>query len=647
MDKNRRESNRVWICPNCKKRNSGEYCIICGTSRGPHRINRDQNVGRRRTDMKRNGLRILLFLGIVSLVLSGLLCLVIIYHSDSLTGEVSIDAATTAPHIQKEQDYSIETVGVLETNTVDVAETQNMADTIPPTEATLPQLVIPPESELFCRSDYLQVKDGVNLFSILPKNFEYSSGAGGWLTHLNIYEDGSFDGYYRDYNLGENDKEYPNGTCYICDFSGSFSSPQKVSDYVYSVSVRRLDYPKDVGTEWVEDGMRYIQAEPYGLDKTREYFIYLPGCPYSVFTQEQLIYISQVHDILPQGQFCMYARDGSSNLCCGGNSGNCIFLNRYKHQHGVFRSELWPNGLFGMSNLVFWPEDGASEINLKFNWMEDDQRRFVAEDEGGSGEYEVNLYVAKDMRSVFVMVQSLQGKSLESWGGTLDGKLTATYSLMESEDDSGIQAVADGSGLDKSTIEVGKHVYFGQFEQDNNLENGKEPIEWRVLALDRNGEQAFLISRYALTARCYHNGETYPTWANSNIRGWLNGQFLWDAFTEKEQSAIVRSKLSNSAYEGIDGGKDTLDRIFLISREEAANYFTGSADRLVEPTEYARAMGAGVADENGCCWWWLRTPGTYMYDAGLVYAVGGIDHTGGNVKNSTIAVRPALWVKMS
>ena len=647
MDKNGRESNRVWICPNCKKRNSGEYCIICGTPRGPHRINSDLNVGRGRTATKRNGLRILLFLGIVSLVLSGLLCLVLIFHIDSLPGEVSIDAATTGPHIQKEQDYSIETVGVLETNTVDVAETQNMVDTIPPTEATLPQLLIPPESELFCRSDYLQVKDGVNLFSILPKNFEYSSGAGGWLTHLNIYEDGSFDGYFRDYNLGENDKEYPNGTCYICDFSGSFSSPQKVSDYIYSVSVRRLDYPKDVGTEWVEDGMRYIQAEPYGLDKTREYFIYLPGCPYSVFTQEQLIYISQVHEIIPQGQFCMYARDGSSNLGFWGNSGNCIFLNRYKHQQGVFRSELWPNGLFGMSNLVFWPEDGASEINLEFNWMEDDQRRFVAEDERGSGEYEVNLYVAKDMRSVFVMVQSLQGKSLESWGGTLDGKLTATYSLMESEDDSGIRAVADGSGLDKSTIEVGKHVYFGQFEQDNNLENGKEPIEWRVLALDRYGEQAFLISRYALTARCYHNGEAYPTWANSNIRGWLNGQFLWDAFTEKEQSAIVRSKLSNSAYAGIDGGKDTWDRVFLISREEAANYFSGSTDRLVEPTEYARAKGAGVADENGCCCWWLRTPGTYMYDAGLVYAVGGIDHTGGNVKNSTIAVRPALWVKMS
>ena len=148
-------------------------------------------------------------------------------------------------------------------------------------------------------------------------------------------------------------------------------------------------------------------------------------------------------------------------------------------------------------------------------------------------------------------------------------------------------------------------------------------------------------------ARRYHNGDAYPTWANSNIRGWLNGQFLWNAFTEKEQSSIARSKLSNPAYEGIDGGMDTLDRVFLISREEAANYFTGSADRLVEPTEYARAMGAGVADENGCCWWWLRTPGTYMYDAGLVYAVGGIDHTGGNVKNSTIAVRPALWVKLS
>lgn len=254
-------------------------------------------------------------------------------------------------------------------------------------------------------------------------------------------------------------------------------------------------------------------------------------------------------------------------------------------------------------------------------------------------------YVTKDLQSAIVNIQSREGVSLKDWGGTSDGRFAATYSLMK--DDTDAQDESGSSSLDKSEVKIGNYVYFGSCEQDNRSDTGKEPIEWRVLALDKSGEKALLVSRYALTARCYHNGDTYPTWADSDIRGWLNGEFLQDAFTEQEQTIIQQTKLSTPSYEGIDGGSDTWDKVFLLSRGEAADYFTGSADRLVKPTAYARAMGADVAGENGCCWWWLRTPGTYSYDAGLVYAVGGIDHTGGNVKNAAIAVRPALWVELS
>ena len=254
----------------------------------------------------------------------------------------------------------------------------------------------------------------------------------------------------------------------------------------------------------------------------------------------------------------------------------------------------------------------------------------------------MTVYVTKDL---IVNIQSREGVSLKDWGGTSDGRFAATYSLMK--DDTDAQDESGSSSLDKSEVKIGNYVYFGSCEQDNRSDTGKEPIEWRVLALDKSGEKALLVSRYALTARCYHNGDTYPTWADSDIRGWLNGEFLQDAFTEQEQTIIQQTKLSTPSYEGIDGGSDTWDKVFLLSRGEAADYFTGSADRLVKPTAYARAMGADVAGENGCCWWWLRTPGTYSYDAGLVYAVGGIDHTGGNVKNAAIAVRPALWVELS
>ena len=549
--------------------------------------------------------------------------------------EESLNVPTTAPQIDETQavtTYAVETTEPTE------------APTTAPTEEAFVPPPIPPESELYSSADYLKVTASDNLFAVLPGHFRYSSGAGGWATDLNLYEDGTFDGSYRDWDMGDAGQNYLK-TCYTCDFSGAFSTPQKVSDYVYSVSVQRLDYPGNVGKEWIEDGVRYIQSDPSGLSRSREYYIYLPGCPSSVFTEEQQYYLPSHHQNIPQGNFCIYASDGGSPLGFWGTKGGSIFSNHYQYNYGAFRSELRPDGLFRKANLLFWPEDGGAVISLDFDWNEDSQRTFVAEDEHGSGEYDVTVYVTKDLQSAIVNIQSREGVSLKDWGGTSDGRFAATYSLMK--DDTDAQDESSSSNLDKSEVKIGSYVYFGSYEQDNRSDTGKEPIEWRVLALDKSGEKALLVSRYALTARCYHNGDTYPTWADSDIRGWLNGEFLQDAFTEQEQTIIQQTKLSTPSYEGIDGGSDTWDKVFLLSRGEAADYFTGSADRLVKPTAYARAMGADVAGENGCCWWWLRTPGTYSYDAGLVYAVGGIDHTGGNVKNAAIAVRPALWVELS
>ncbi len=44
--------------------------------------------------------------------------------------------------------------------------------------------------------------------------------------------------------------------------------------------------------------------------------------------------------------------------------------------------------------------------------------------------------------------------------------------------------------------EVGDIVYFGAYEQDNNTSNGKEDVEWIVLA--KENEKALVISKYAL-----------------------------------------------------------------------------------------------------------------------------------------------------
>ena len=645
MEEERRRRVAAWVCPKCGTENHGEFCRVCRAGRRPEPTNRAAGAKRKRRKKRSRSNSIPVLAAVLALLV--LILGWALAHRGNLPKEEPLDTTVATTQVTEKMPPTVATTYAAETTEPTVAETTSAA-TEAPTEAPTTESVqevyvpaaIPPESELYSSADYLKVKPGDNLFAIMPREFTFCSGAGGWSTELKLYEDGSFDGRYSDWNMGEiGDGYVKKGTCRMCTFSGEFSTPRKVTDYIYAVSVKRLNYPKDVGTEWIEDGARYIQATPYGLDKTSEYYIYLPGCPYSVFTEDQLTYLWSLRDYdqIPQGRFAIYAQDGSSWLGFWGDKGGSVFSNSYEYQHGAFQSKLWPSG-----SLVFITADETRKIFLNFDWTKESQRTFVAEDEKGTGEYDINLYVKKDLQSVVVDVKSRQGTSLKAWGGTEDGQLTAVYSIINhaSEETQSVR-------LDKSQVKVGSYVRFGSFEQDNDPNDGKEPIEWRVLTLDKSGKKALLVSRYALAARYYHNGSAYPTWANSNIRGWLNFNFWWDAFTEQEQSLIVRTKLSNPSYEGIEGGPDTWDRVFLLSRGEAANYFTGSADRLVKPTLYALAMGTGTADENGCCWWWLRTPGAYSYDAGTVYAIGGIDHTGANVKNATIAVRPAIWVELS
>ena len=663
MEEERRRRAAAWVCPKCGTENHGEFCSVCRARRRTEPACRASGAKSKRRK-KRSRSNIIPVLAAVLVVLVLFLGWALTHRGDP-PKEEPIETTAAATQATEKTPPTVAATYAAETTEPTVTETTSAATETPteasteaptevpttePTEAYVPA-AIPPESEQYSSADYLKVKPGDNLFAIMPSYFEFCSGAGGWSTRLNLYEDGSFDGYFSDWDMGVIGEGYiKRGTCRMCTFSGEFSTPRKVTDYIYSVSAKRLNYPKDVDTEWIEDGARYIQATPYGLDKTSEYYIYLPGCPSSVFTEDQLTYISYNtivgrYDQIRQGNFAIYAQDGSSWLGFWGRKGDNVFSHDYEYQHGAFKSELQPDSyVTDGGGLIFMTENGDRKIILGFDWTKESQRTFVAEDKNGTGEYDVNLYVKKDLQSVVVDVKSRQGTSLKAWGGTEDGQLTAVYSIITynhaSEETESVR-------LDKSQVKVGGYVRFGSFEQDNDPGDGKEPIEWRVLTLDKSGKKALLVSRYALAARYYHSGSAYPTWANSNIRGWLNFNFWWDAFTEQEQSLIVRTKLSNPAYEGIEGGPDTWDRVFLLSRGEAATYFTGSDDRLVKPTLYALAMGAGTADENGCCWWWLRTPGAYSYDAGTVYAIGGIDHTGANVKNATIAVRPAIWVELS
>ncbi|MBP5332044.1 MAG: hypothetical protein J6Y89_09360 [Lachnospiraceae bacterium] len=211
-------------------------------------------------------------------------------------------------------------------------------------------------------------------------------------------------------------------------------------------------------------------------------------------------------------------------------------------------------------------------------------------------------------------------------------------------------------------FKAGDIVTFGAYEQDGNKKNGKEPIEWIVLSND--GSQAFLLSKYALDEKIIDDGEDFDgTWATSDIRKWLNSDFMDEAFAEAEAYVIAQTELPDTG---------TTDKVFLLSYDETSkmeNIFYKAMDRRCSPTAYARARGvwAGSSltpgpsyktrDGKYACYWWLRSGSNSEFylvseDGGFVKCecwgeelyTDHVDDDGEDIYAEGFGVRPAIKV---
>lgn len=211
-------------------------------------------------------------------------------------------------------------------------------------------------------------------------------------------------------------------------------------------------------------------------------------------------------------------------------------------------------------------------------------------------------------------------------------------------------ATAEESIHDLSSIAIGDVIVFGHYEQDNNLTNGPEGIEWIVL--DVQAGKALLLSKYGLDAKPYHTEFVAITWADCALRTWLNNDFLNGAFSETEQSAILLADVDNSDAQGNPkyysaGISNTQDTIFLLSYHEAYDiYFPNNENRMCIATKYARANGAWTkyVENNAAGPWWLRSPGMFQDNASNVYYDGTRANT--RVDRDDFIVRPAIWLSL-
>lgn len=117
-----------------------------------------------------------------------------------------------------------------------------------------------------------------NLFERIPRSYLFCSGAGGWSTELTLEADGSFAGMYHDSDMGDLDEaRYPNGTVYLCRFRGEFARPEAVDETTWTMRIESLELDHPAGqSEEIEDGIRYVYTEPFGLEDTEALTVYLP-----------------------------------------------------------------------------------------------------------------------------------------------------------------------------------------------------------------------------------------------------------------------------------------------------------------------------------------------------------------------------------
>ena len=128
------------------------------------------------------------------------------------------------------------------------------------------------------------------------------------------------------------------------------------------------------------------------------------------------------------------------------------------------------------------------------------------------------------------------------------------------------------------------------------------------------------------------------------MRSWLNDVFFNGAFSFKEKALIKEMSLNNSTPQNYC--KDTVDKVFLLSADEAEKYIPEKMKRLAYPTPYTSSRTDNDTEKSPC-WWWLRTMGSSFNKTAFVNIYGQINCVGNRSVSMQGTVRPAIKVDIS
>lgn len=169
------------------------------------------------------------------------------------------------------------------------------------------------------------------------------------------------------------------------------------------------------------------------------------------------------------------------------------------------------------------------------------------------------------------------------------------------------------------------------------------------------------MSKYILEPRRFNNDFMEANWENSDLRKWLNEDFINQAFNYNEQKQILLSQVENNRIfeNGIVVETSTNDKVFCLSYGEVEEYFNQNdmnvENRLIATrgTNYAKhdsntmnRLCVLLCNEwfNGNSRFLLRTSGSEPKASVWVDGDGRLYKVGYFVALGECGVRPAIWV---
>ena len=193
--------------------------------------------------------------------------------------------------------------------------------------------------------------------------WEFSSGAGGWSTELFISEDGTFSGAFHDSEMGEMGDEYPNGSFYYCNFNGEMSIVEQLDEHSWKLHVDSLTVEKEAGEESIEDEIRYVSTDPYGISEGDDFTLYLPGTPVDALTEDMLMWAHLLGEDQPEAleDWFLYSEKSESGFV-GFVMEDVGMVNPWVEMSG---DELWQT-----AGVTLNLPEGAE--NVIYQWMSED-----------------------------------------------------------------------------------------------------------------------------------------------------------------------------------------------------------------------------------------------------------------------------------